>query len=116
MRFLLILLVACAALAAQAQSQARPRPPGTTTLEEPPPMPLVEADPAAARPQVTVRTEGDQEIAEYRIGGKLYMMRVTPKNGRPYTLIDQKGDGTFAKQDNTLTPHMLVPQWVLLEF
>ena len=36
------------------------------------------------------------------MNGKLYMMRVTPKNGRPYVLMDHKGDGTFSKQDNTL--------------
>ncbi len=48
--------------------------------------------------------------------GNLYMMRVKPKNGPAYTLMDHKGDGTFAKQDQTLTPNTSVPQWVLLEF
>ena len=60
--------------------------------------------------------EEDKEIAEYRVNGKLYMVRVTPRNGKPYTMIDHKGDGTFSKQDNTLTPNLVVPQWVLLEF
>jgi hypothetical protein len=44
------------------------------------------------------------------------MVRITPKNGKPYTMIDSKGDGSFAKQDNTLSPHLSVPQWVLIEF
>ncbi len=114
MRFLMIVLLLSAALAAGAQSQSRPRPPGTTPLEEPPP-PMVEPDPAL-QPQISVRKEGDQEITEYRVNGKLYMMRVTPKNGRPYVMMDHKGDGTFSKQDNTLAPHLVVPQWVLLEF
>lgn len=115
MRFLITVLLLSAALAAEAQSQARPLPPGSRPLEEPPPPPLVEPDPAL-QPQVTIRREEDKEIAEYRVNGKLYMVRVTPKNGKPYTMIDHKGDGTFSKQDNTLTPNLVVPQWVLLEF
>lgn len=116
MRFLLTVMLLSAALAAEAQSQARPLPPGSRLLEEPPPIPAAEQDSAGLQPQVTTRREEDKEIAEYRVNGKLYMIRVTPKNGRPYTMIDHKGDGTFAKQDNTLTPSLVVPQWVLLEF
>jgi Protein of unknown function (DUF2782) len=115
MRSLMIVLLLSAAFAAEAQSQARPLPPGSRPLEEPPPLPLVEQDPAL-QPQVTTRREDDKEIAEYRMNGKLYMVRVTPKNGKPYTLTDPKGDGTFIRHDNTLAPNLVVPQWVLLEF
>lgn len=109
-------LLLCAAFAAQSQSAARPRPPGTIPLEEPPPLPSSTITSPGVEPQVTIRNEGDLTIAEYRVNGKLYMQRVTPKSGRAYVLIDQKGDGTFAKQDNTLSPHVAVPQWVLAEF
>jgi hypothetical protein len=44
------------------------------------------------------------------------MMRVRPKNGPSYVLMDHKGDGTFMKQDNTLDNGIRVPQWVLMEF
>lgn len=115
MRFPITVMLLSAALAAGAQSQPRPLPPGSRPLEEPPPPPIVEPDPAL-QPQVTIRRDGDLEIQEYRVNGKLYMMRVTPKNGRPYVMVDNKGDGTFSKQDNTLTPHLVVPQWVLVEF
>ena len=47
---------------------------------------------------------------------KLYMQRVTPRNGPAYLLIDHKGDGTFTRQDNTLDNGVRVPQWVLLRF
>lgn len=108
-------LLVCS-LSAFAQSEARPRPPGTMPLDEPPPPPpMAEADPQF-EPQVTVRTEGDQTIQEYRVRGKLYMVRVTPKHGRPYILMDQKGDGTFMRQDNPLDTGVRVPAWVLLEF
>jgi len=100
-----------------AQSTERAKPPGTVPLEEvPPPPPLsVEPDNGPA-PQVTTRTEGDQTIQEYRINGRLFMQRVTPKHGHPYVLMDNKGDGTFVRQDNPLDSGVKVPQWVLLEF
>ncbi len=111
----LALAAAAAAPLALAQSGERPKPPGTRPLEEPPPPPeLKEAPPAA--PQVTTRVEGDNTIQEYRIHGRLYMMRVTPKHGAPYILMDNRGDGTFTRQDNTLDGRLRVPQWVLLEF
>ena len=116
MRTLLALVLLAAALDAASQSGARARPPGTMPLDEPPPPPaMVESDPAL-EPQVTTRREGEQTVQEYRVKGKLYMQRVTPKNGRPYILMDHKGDGTFSKQDNTLDNGVRVPQWVLLEF
>ncbi|WP_267225154.1 DUF2782 domain-containing protein [Dyella silvae] len=48
-----------------------------------------------APPQVTVRTEGDQTVQEYRRSGQLYMVVVTPKSGIPQTyMVDQKGAWT----------------------
>ena len=116
MRTLIAVTLLAAAFGAAAQSTARTRPPGTMPLDEPPPPPPIVAEDPAIAPQVTVRTEGDETIQEYRVGGKLYMQRVTPKHGRPYVLMDHKGDGTFTRQDNTLDNGVRVPQWVLLEF
>src|SRR5215212_6364090 len=101
MRILFAFIFALAATAAVAQSTARPRPPGTTALEAPPPMPaLTEVDPAVdSRAEITTRTEGGQTIQEYRVKGKLFMMRVTPSHGRSYVMIDHKGDGQFARAD-----------------
>ena len=116
MKKILAVLLVAAAFDAAAQSTARARPPGTTALEEPPPPPaMVERDPAL-EPQVTTRVEGDQTIQEYRLKNKVYMLRVTPKHGQPYVLVDRRGDGTFSKQDNTLDIGNRVPQWVILEF
>jgi hypothetical protein len=115
MRLLLAFAALAIAGAASAQSTERPRPPGTQPLEEPPPPPaIVEPDPAL-QPAITIRKEGENTVQEYRIRGKLYMMRVTPAHGRPYVLVDHKGDGQFARQDN-LDSGLRVPQWVLLEF
>jgi hypothetical protein len=116
---LIAAFAAAPALPAAAQSAERPKPPGTAPLEEvPPPPPMSTAQPGADEPQprVTTRTEGDETIQEYRVNNKLYMMRVTPKHGHPYMLMDNKGDGTFVRQDNPLDSGVRVPQWVLLEF
>lgn len=114
MRILAAALLAAFAFAAAAQSAPRPRPPGTTPLEDsPPPPPMTKEEPT---PDVTTRTEGDNQIQEYRVKGKLYMMRVTPRHGHPYILRDDQGTGTFTRQDNPLDSGVRVPQWVLMEF
>ena len=95
-------------------SRARALPPGAAPLDDAAaPPPLVERPP---QPDVTTREEGGQVIQEYRIKNKLYMQRVTPRHGRPYVLVDNKGDGTFSRLEQTLDQQVRVPQWVLLEF
>ena len=119
LRIAAVLLAAASAVAA-AQSTERPRPAGPKPLQElPPPPALPPAQPGDApelQPEVTTRKEGPNTIEEYRIRGKLYMMKVTPPHGRPYVLMDNKGDGTFMRQDNPLDQGIRVPQWVLMEF
>ena len=119
MRLLIAILLLMFAFPAAAQSQARPRPPGTLPLEEVPPPPPIppaaEKDALEEQQQVTTRVEGEETIQEYRMGGKLYMMRVTPKHGHPYVLIDHRGDGHFAREE-ALDTGVRVPQWVLFEF
>jgi hypothetical protein len=113
MRTLLAVLL-FAATSAYAQSGARPLPPGAAPLQDAPaPPPLTDRE---GPPEITTRVEGDQVIEEHRIRGKLYMMRVTPRHGRPYVLMDNKGDGTFSRLDQTLDQQVRAPQWVLLEF
>jgi len=54
-------------------------------------------------------------VEEFRIKGRLYMVRVTPPHGRPYYLVDQRGDGVFTPVDSP-TSILSVPQWVILEW
>jgi hypothetical protein len=68
-----------------------------------------------SKSQVSKRVEGDQTIEEYKVNGKLFMTRITPKHGRPYVMIDNHGDGTFTRMDS-IEPGMRVPQWVIFEF
>lgn len=98
------------AFAASAQDRARAQP----VPEPPPPPPGFELDPAM-EPQVTILKRGEDSVEEYRIGGKLYMIKVTPPGGRPYYLIDERGDGKFLRQegpDSGVRP----PMWVIHQF
>ena|SRR5688572_20170042 len=106
---LLAALLLCGTLPAAAQ-QAKP-PVLQPVPEPPPPPPGYELD-TAIEPQVTILKRGTDVVEEYRIGGKLYMIKVTPAVGRPYYLIDQKGDGQFARQD-AFDARTRPPMWVI---
>jgi len=105
-------LLLCIALPVAAQdkppSNLQPIP------EPPPPPPGMELDPAL-EPQVTIQRRGTETVEEFRVGGRLYMMKVTPAGGRPYYLIDDRGDGTFMRQDNFDTGTR-PPMWVIHQF
>ena len=71
-------------------------------LEKPPPIPnaVVEDEPLPPKiqdeqlePTVTIREEEDRRIEEYRLNGRVYMIKVTPKKGIPYYYVDSDGDG-----------------------
>jgi hypothetical protein len=79
--------------------------------ETPDPPPPAPAPAQTDEPQVTVIKRADQTIEEYRSGGRLYMIKVTPKVGRPYYLVDDRGDGKFARQES-LDTGFRPPQWV----
>ncbi len=71
-------------------------------------------DPApGADPDVTIRTEGDKTISEYRINGFLYAIKVTPKAGPPYFLVRADASQMWMRSDK---PEMLVPAWELFSW
>ncbi len=48
--------------------------------------------------QVAVRTEKNGDvIEEYRVGGLLRMVKITPSRGPAYYLMDENGDGRLDK-------------------
>jgi hypothetical protein len=54
-------------------------------------------------------------VEEYRVNGRLYMMKVTPPHGVSYYLVDDRGDGTFSRKD-ALDTGVRVPMWVIGTF
>lgn len=67
-------------------------------------------------PQVTIVKREGNTMEERRINGKLYEIRVTPANGVPYVLVDQRGDGNFVRVDSPGTATLSVPMWVIGTF
>ena len=103
------------ALPVAAQSVARERPAGTMPLDEMPPLPsLVETDPSLET-QGSARNDQGDGAQDYRVNGKVFMERITPRVGKPYVVIHDRGDGTMTRQDNTLDT-LRGPQWTLWEF
>jgi len=87
-------------------------PPSLDPLPDIPPPGMVDTD---LEPHITLTHRGDERVEEYRIKGRLYMIKVTPPHGRPYYLIDQRGDGQMRKYDD-LSPNFQVPLWVIHDF
>ncbi len=88
--------------------------PFALAAEKPPTQPGANGD-SAGQPEVTISQEAGQQVEEYRANGKLYMIKITPKHGVPYYLVDERGDGKFARQES-LDSGMRVPRWVLFTF
>lgn len=77
--------------------------------------PVPDVAPGEDAPSVTIRPSSQGRVIEYRANGRLYMLKVIPRVGKPYYLVDQKGDGQFARQDS-LDSGLRPPMWVIKEF
>lgn len=115
-RILFRLLSAFCISAAALSAAAQQRPADLQPLPEPPPPPPGLAEPAL-EPQVTIRRQGEDKVEEYRMNGRLYMIKVTPPHGTPYYLVDRKGTGSFVQEDTAVGDKGIsVPMWVIHSF
>ena len=108
-------LVGLVAFSVQAQQVGQG--PKLEPLPEVPPPPRMSIDPTL-EPQITILQRGGDKVEEFRMRGRLYMVRVTPPGGTPYVLIDQKGDGQFSSptQGPADAYNLSVPMWVIGTF
>jgi Protein of unknown function (DUF2782) len=65
---------------------------------------------------VTIRKEKDRVIEEYRINGKLLQVKITPKHGYPYYLIDTDADGTFDVRSSEAWKNTTVNTWKIFQW
>lgn len=83
------------AFSAPAQNPPPPR------EEAPLPQKLNEVPPPEEEPTVKIRSiENGDTVEEYRVNGRLSMVKVRPRGGIPYTLIDTNGDGRLDRKDS----------------
>lgn len=83
--------------------------PSAQAQETPPPRqdaPLPEKidsvpPPPDDEPTVKIRAiDNGDTVEEYRVNGRLSMVKVRPRGGVPYTLIDTNGDGRLDRRDS----------------
>ncbi len=96
--------LSCGAYAAQPSAAEKIEPPLRMDANEP-----------VDEPQVTITRDAAQTVEEFRANGKLYMIKITPKHGVPYYLVDDRGDGKFARQES-LDSGLRVPRWIIKSF
>ena len=98
----LLSLIAAATVHAAPPPEAKPVPDGPPKASDAPP--------------ITIKPSGKGSVEEYRTAnGRIYMIKVIPKVGKPYYLIDQKGEGFFTRRD-VLEGGMQPPMWKVKEF
>ncbi|MEQ8661712.1 MAG: DUF2782 domain-containing protein [Gammaproteobacteria bacterium] len=95
-------------------------------VEVPPPPPaIIHGDDGAdaideeLEPEVTIIQREDATYEEYRLNGRLYMVKVVPAVGPPYYYIDNDGDGLMETQTGSRTSRTgqpEVPQWVIFSW
>ncbi len=115
-----LLLVSGSALAQEEREWGdAPPPPELEEGADPPPPVLDER----AREQrsledadiIIIERDGETR-REYRVGGELVMVEVTPAVGPTYYLIDTTGDGTLDGRRNELDPNFVPPSWVIFRW
>ena len=83
-----------------------------------PPVAPSEKEEETLQPEVKIIQREDKTIEEYRVNGRLYKIKVTPKAGPPYFLVDSNGDGSFQAVPVSTGPEpaLMIPQWVLFRW
>lgn len=71
---------------------AQTRPANLEPLPEPPPPPPGMIEDNATEPQVTIKRRGEDRVEEYRMNGKLYMLKVTPAR---HPLLSGRSEGRW---------------------
>ena len=118
--FFLILALFCApTMSADPAANTKAQPPATVPSPPAPPEnynpPTIPDLPTGEpEPEVTITTKGTEIHEEHRLNGRLYMIKVIPKKGKPYYLIDQEGSGQFRRSD--FDTRIAIPTWVIKRF
>ncbi|MBI1731339.1 MAG: DUF2782 domain-containing protein [Gammaproteobacteria bacterium] len=89
---------------------------GFSAEPAPPELPARLEDGQPIEPEITIVRQRDAVVHEYRANGRLFMVRVTPKVGKPYYLMDRDGDGRMESRMSEIYDEIAVPQWVIFSW
>jgi hypothetical protein len=102
-----------AAMLFPALLKAKDLPSNLEPLEDIPP-PSISAEEGTDEPVITIIKKPGETIEEYRVGGQLYMMKITPNHGVPYYLHREDQDGPWVNVGPN--PPLSVPKWTIFRF
>lgn len=103
---LLLLAISPGANAAKTPDKDAPPPPSLSDQE----------GQEEIEPEVNIIQRKDKTIEEYRVNGRLYMIKVIPKHAPPYYLVDKDGDGSMESWRSEAEPDIQIPHWVLFRW
>ena len=75
--------------------------------------PYIPTDEELAQGDVEIVAGSDRTVYEYRVNGRLLMIKVVPNVGAAYYMVPADGSAHFTDLNHT---KKLYPRWVLLEF
>lgn len=82
-------------------------------LEDIPP-PAIGQEGDVDEPEITIIKKGNDTVEEYRIGGELYMIKITPAHGKPYYMHKDDKGGDWINDGPS--PPLSVPKWTIFRF
>jgi hypothetical protein len=85
-------------------------------VPEPPELPMPVQSGETLEPDITIIRKGKKTIQEFRKNGVLYMVKIVPKVGPAYYLIDTDGDGNMDVRKSDLDEGTKINQWKLFEW
>jgi hypothetical protein len=112
---LLVYTLALPVAQAQSDETGTEQSPQLEDLQDAPPPPDIIRSGEALEPEVTIIRKDSETLEEYRVAGKLYMVKVTPSVGPSYYMMDQDGDGKLELRKDRLDDYV-IPQWVIFSW
>jgi hypothetical protein len=71
---------------------------------------------ADLEPSVRIEQHENRTVEEFSVNDNVYMIKITPKYGAPYTLIDPNGNGEMEWRRDTLGAEVTPPSWTLFSW
>lgn len=88
----------------------------SATQPQPPDLPPQVESGEVLEPEVTIIESDKGTTEEYRVSGRLYMVKITPIAGPAYYLLDSNGDGVLDVREEARPGKVSIPQWVLFSW